>query len=443
MNTEGARRSIISAANLFVVLIVLSGLGLLLARDIFQQAIQILLVGGAAFFLLGMLATMAYIIFSVRERILTRRAQRKVVEREAQVLVVHGDPGQTVFVRDISNNVAWRNLTLSAAPIINGKSPNAEEERRWYVYHEMYSRPSARSAITAGEPVALLGPNEERPIDLAQAIRQIPVAIVVGAMDAGKTTVLHWIIEEYNRRQAKVLVLDPHASPDKWPGATVVGAGRNFAEITHTLDGLVRLMNHRYDDIAQGKVREGQHPPIVVVADEWMAINKYCDNADELMAALLTESRKAALRVYVGSHSRRVKSLGVDGKGDLLDGVAFILLRNDGHRRWAEIETYDGETKHRTEAILPGEYRVLDADTADVVEEELSQALTVMPNDEELQILALHAAGKSKREITETVWGKHGKFYNNKVDDILEEWGDWDSSYEWHDVGAGSARIIG
>lgn len=448
--SEGHRR--IAPANLFVILIVLSGLGLLLAYNTFKQIIQIVLIGGAALLLASLVIMMIYIILNTRERILMRRAERKKAEQDAQVMVVHGDPGQMVFVRDIGI-AAWRNLTLSATPVINGRSPDPEEERRWYIYHEMYSRPPTRPGLAGGEPVALLGPGEERPIDLAQAIREIPVAIVVGAMDAGKTTVLHWIIEEYSRRQAKVLVLDPHTSPDKWPGATVVGAGRNFGEISHTLDGLVKLMNRRYQEIAQGKVREGQHPPIVVVADEWMAINKHCDNADELMAALLTESRKAALRVYVGSHSRRVKSLGVDGKGDLLDGVAFVLLRNDGIRRWAEIETYDGENRHRIEAILPGEYRVLDDDAVGEVEQEITHALTVEPDDEEFQILALNAAGKSKREITEAIWGKHGQFYNNKVDAVLEEWGDWDPSLqahpsnspprEWHDAGTGPARIIG
>lgn len=416
----------INTVFLIAVLIVFVIVAIIVARDLVTMVVQVTLGVSAAVIVLSLVASAIYLVVYLIEKVRMLFIARQQAENQANLTVVHGEPGQMVWVHERKRSGTWRNLSMDPRIFIEvnddgRRAPSIQELGAWQAFHQLYA---PKAAIAAGNHPALPAPGDQ-PVDVLQVIQNFPVAIVVGTMDSGKTTLLQWIIDYYQRR-AKILVLDPHSSPDRWPGAKVVGTGRNFGEIEQTLDGLVQLMNERYGEIGRGEVQEGDHPPIVVVADEWMAINEQCANADKMMVQLLTESRKAALKFYVGSHSRRVKSLGVDRKGDLLDGVAFILLRKVGSEHRAVIETYDGEETHRTEAILPGEYRVLQPDEEMQAEEELSQALTAEPSEEELQILIMHADGQSNRQISQAVYGQHGQHYNQKIEATLKKWEGWE-----------------
>jgi hypothetical protein len=357
-----------------------------------------------------------YGAWSGLERIMMLRAQRKEKEHDAYVKMLTAPGDHQVWAHEMG--FGYRNLTLDSRVLVdNSRRAPTDEERRAWGYRQQMLQPRAR--VVGKEAPALMAP--EAAPDLLSMLPQLPVCIVVGSMNAGKTALLHWIAEQYQGR-AHVLVLDPHSGPDAWPGARVVGTGRNFEEISEALDGLVRLMTKRYEEIGAGMVREGSHTPVVVIADEWTSINTNCANADKMMVSLLTESRKAALKVYVGSHSRRVKSLGVDRRGDLLDGVAFVLLRNDNGRRWAEVETNDGENAHRTVAALPGEYRVIDDDPAEDVLAAALEPPPLEPGGEDARVIEMYLSGASLREITTAVWDKHGAFYNEKVEQILRRY---------------------
>lgn len=418
---------------LIVLLLIFVGLAAILARDMLVVVVGIILGATAAAVVLSLAIFVRSLAIDAAERIRIARARRIEAESAANTTIITARPGEQVFVRELRPGGHWRNLHLD--PRLgpgNGGLISQEELARWLLYQQLHAPRVA--AGPGGEPVVPL--LAQPMVDIRQAIHNLPAAIVVGSMDSGKTTLLHWIVDEFKNR-AQILVLDPHSAPEKWPGARVVGGGRKFAEIEQTLDGLLQLMNRRYQEIGDGLVREGEHQPVVVVADEWMAINEQCASADKIMVELLTESRKAALRFYIGSHSRRVRSLGLDRKGDLLDGVAFLLLRRVGDERRATIETYDGEETHRIEAILPGEYHLLGpapesagigpADSEDQVGGDLDTALAAGPEGEELQILSLHRSGASYREISQAIWGdgKYGDFYNRKIEATLAKWAGW------------------
>ena len=85
-------------------------------------------------------------------------------------------------------------------------------------------------------------------------------------------------------------------------------------------------MTQRYQEIGQGLVAEEAHPHLTIIIDEWRAIVKNAANASNTITALLTESRKAAFSVFVGTHSERVKALGIEGEGDLKDGFVMVRL---------------------------------------------------------------------------------------------------------------------
>jgi hypothetical protein len=216
-----------------------------------------------------------------------------------------------------------------------------------------------------------------------------------------------------------VLVIDPHAAPGKWAGSKVVGIGSNFTEIEATLDNLIELMVRRYREIGQGLVREGEHPRLTIIIDEWMSIAYQCRNSHDVLVRLLTESRKAAFSVIIGSHSERVKSLGLDGKGDLKDGFLFIRLwlESTGERK----ATFDYGRGQRP-CILPGKF----AHVVDTPVVEIEAIAEVKPTEEEQKILELKAAGLSNRDVSQAVWGdgKFGQFYNAKIDNVLAKFGE-------------------
>ncbi|RMF03624.1 MAG: hypothetical protein D6768_05435, partial [Chloroflexi bacterium] len=220
--------------------------------------------------------------------------------------------------------------------------------------------------------------------------------------DSGKTTLLQWLV--YRRRQiSKVVVIDPHAYPDKWAGCYVIGTGRNYGEISLALIALVQIMTKRYDEIGRGVIHEGNHPRLTILIDEWRAIvHQLGKPASEAIKALLTESRKAAFSVFVASHSDRAKPLGLEGEYDLKDGFAVVrLVITDGQRQ-ATIDTGSGEQPAR----LPGPFAV--GGPAVVSQPDFDLDLTPQPTDQEAQILTLHRAGESYSAIARQVFGSKG-----------------------------------
>lgn len=244
-------------------------------------------------------------------------------------------------------------------------------------------------------------------VDLLTVLTQEQRVLIKGASDAGKTTLLQWLVSR-KVSYSKVLVIDPHASSDKWAGCKVVGLGSNHKEIATALDKLIDLMVERYQDIAQGLVNEGEHSKITIVIDEWMSIAYQCGNAKQVMIRLLTESRKAAFSVYVGSHSDRVASLGLDGKGDLRDGFCMVKLTIVNDHRQATINYGNGEIP----ALLPGPFVV---NAPQLKEPDDFINLEVEPNSQEAAILHLAEQGESFNEIARQIFGSSGGHQVNKI----------------------------
>lgn len=224
--------------------------------------------------------------------------------------------------------------------------------------------------------------------------------LVIGASDSGKTNLLQWIV---SRRAGAIVVIDPHSHPDKWPkSARVAGAGSNHPEIETTLDNLIGVMVQRYREISAGLVREGEHPKLTIVIDEWMSIAYQCQNAQDVMVRLLTESRKAAMNVIIGSHSERVKSLGLDGKGDLRDGFLFVRLwlESTGERR----ATYDYGRGERP-CVLPGKFsNVVDAPVVEI--EAITESKPTEQDEQDAEFARLVNDGKSRNTAAWKVYGR-------------------------------------
>jgi hypothetical protein len=270
---------------------------------------------------------------------------------------------------------------------------------------------------TAGSGYKLLAdPQAAAPVNLLAALDSFQRCLIVGASDTGKTTLLQWIVAR-RLPTSKVIVIDPHAYPHKWPGGCVlVGTGRDYPKIDQALEALVRLMTKRYDEIGRGVVAEMHHERITILIDEWRAIVYNVKGASEAIKALLTESRKAAFSVFVATHSDRAKPLGLEGEYDLKDGFAVVRLTNVNGQRLATLDTGNGETP----AALPGPFvggpAGIDVTTCDPALLDLDPP---RPTPIEAHILTLHQAGEPISAIAEQVYGSKGGNQNEKVKAIL------------------------
>lgn len=196
---------------------------------------------------------------------------------------------------------------------------------------------------------------------LLPAIADEEAVILAGAKGSGKTTVAHHLLQARLDRGHRVLVLDPHAAPDKWlrgaSGVTVIGGGRQFAACEEKLAAAAALLDRRYREIDEGRAAEGSHLPLTIIVDEYRAVVRGTSDAAEHIKTLLTEGRKVNIYFILGAHSTLVKGLGFEGESDLRDGIVTVALRRnkDGSRE-AEVAWNGGKGVPHA---LPGPFRAV------------------------------------------------------------------------------------
>jgi GTPase SAR1 family protein len=365
---------------------------------------------------IGLVIVVAYGIWFGAENILSTRAKRHAAEHEAAIVPIVADANQQVWVHEHSG--MYRNLHLNVQALVtDGQLPTEAEIQKWALWQSFHATAN-RGAINAGQELL----DAVQPVDLLSHMRNVKRCLIVGSSDAGKTTLLKHIATE-RVQSSYVMVIDPHASPTSWP-AEVIGRGSNHAEISRALDGLLALMEKRYDEIGKGKIREGEHRRLTVIVDEWMTIEEECKNAAHVFGRLIREARKAGIDTFVGSHSDRVSSLGLTGKGDLRDGLEIIRLH---FNQWTGERTATVTIKHANgekeviPAILPGKFDgnvwTVDRPNLELPEPE--------PDEIEQRILAEYSPERSMRQITQAVFGegKFGDHWNRKVYDVLNKYG--------------------
>jgi hypothetical protein len=360
----------------------------------------------AAAVVIALVGVLLFGILIFRERLLKERARRQGMEREAKVMYLVAGEGQQVYIRDTEKNVTWRTAHLDSRISANGQPtiPNQAELMAWQTYM-LRHRPRLISEVT---PQLLPAPTQ---VDLLTALDSVQRCLIVGASDSGKTTLLQWLVSR-RLQTSKVIVIDPHAYPQKWPGCVVVGTGRNYPEIAKALDALVSLMTKRYEEIGKGIVAEQAHSRITILIDEWRAIVYNVKDASEAIKALLTESRKAAFSVFVATHSDRAKPLGLEGEYDLKDGFAVVRLSIANGQRLATLDMGNGEVP----VTLPGFYST---QSPPIIEAEEVISLEPEPTPEEARILALHAEGASFNQIARKVYGHTGGKQTEQIKEIL------------------------
>jgi len=364
------------------------------------EELRIIAITLAILFVIALALTLFVFGWLAIEKVKTRRAERIAQEREAHVKIVTA--GSQVFIRDTDHRANWRAAHLDPRFYANGQygEPTDTEIRAWQAFNA--------PRVIKEQAGAMLPATTQ--VDLLSALDSVQRCLIVGASDSGKTTLLQWLVSR-KLNTSRVIVIDPHAYPQKWPtGAHVTGTGRNYLEIDRALAALVQLMTKRYDEIGRGVVAEMAHSRITILIDEWRAITgNLGSSASDAIKALLTESRKAAFSVFVASHSDRAKPLGLMGEYDLKDGFCVVRLSVVDGQRTATIDTGNGPVP----AVLPGPF----AGSQPQVIEHIS--FEPEPDANEATILRLHQTGASFNEIARQVFGSTGGHQTNKIKTVL------------------------
>lgn len=394
----------------FLLLLILGWYVNQMAHQEVTTAIRIIIYAVTVAVILVLLVIILFIGLLIRERVLKERARRQVMERKAKVMYLIAGEGQQVYIRDTDSRANWRNAHLDVRVYANGQPghPSPAEMAAW----QTYTLRHRAGVVKDIAPPPLLPASTT--VDLLTALDNVQRCLIVGASDSGKTTLLQWLVHR-RLHTSKVIVIDPHAYPDKWPGCVVVGTGRNYPEIDRALEALVRLMTKRYDEIGKGIVVEQGHSRITILIDEWRAIVYNVKGAGEAIKALLTESRKAAFSVFVATHSDRAKPLGLEGEYDLKDGFAIVRLSVANGQRQATLDVGNGEVP----VILPGVSPTL---PAQLTESDEFINLDVEPTPAEATILTMHEEGQSISAIADTVFGSKGGNQNQQVKKILNKY---------------------
>ena len=192
----------------------------------------------------------------------------------------------------------------------------------------------APPAISPHEPAQLLPPqNSIVPHDVwfTKAANALHL-IIVGESDAGKSTTAR-ALTNASQALGRVIALDPHGRAKDWPGLTIVGNGRNYEAIDQAMKAATEELTTRYKKYDQG---QDSFDRLTFLVDETTAIAKKCKVWQQFFEEIATEGRKVNMRLIVLIHGKGVKTLNLEGQGDLRNNLIFLYLGKHAIAQLAE-----------------------------------------------------------------------------------------------------------
>lgn len=192
--------------------------------------------------------------------------------------------------------------------------------------------------ITHKQPESVPAPQREAlpTIELPKIATALNVAII-GPKDSGKTTTMRALLA---LRPGYVEALDPHSEPGKWPCA-VVGGGLNFDAVLARLITAESTMRGRYQASHRGEQSQESYRTtawrFALAGDEWGNIVKAIPpqraskdraatpGAGQLLASLLTQSRKVGIGMLIAAHDDTAAQFGLGGEMGLVDCFDYLV----------------------------------------------------------------------------------------------------------------------
>lgn len=158
-----------------------------------------------------------------------------------------------------------------------------------------------------------------------------PHRLIVGHTGGGKTTLMHHLATGWAAQGQQVVVIDPDAAPGQWPGCAVAGGGDDRDAAARTLASVAQTVAARRRDRAQGR---RTFPPMHLVIDEAHDVLPDVPGAFEVFEDVARRGRKIGVRMTVGVQDKQVKTLGLEGRSELLRNFvkADVFKARDGQR---------------------------------------------------------------------------------------------------------------
>lgn len=133
--------------------------------------------------------------------------------------------------------------------------------------------------------------------------------LIYGGDGSGKTSMALELIRRRIAAGHTIVVLDPHANPEKWQGCKVKGGGLNFGEIVEAINNLHAVVKHRYEQIKAGKATECEFQPLTMVCEEMTDWAGEVENAGTLLKKA-GNYRKVNVCLLMVSHGNALNNIG-------------------------------------------------------------------------------------------------------------------------------------
>jgi len=145
--------------------------------------------------------------------------------------------------------------------------------------------------------------------------------LIVGNTGDGKSMALLGAVKS---RGEAVTILDPHYTPGAWGNRRVIGAGGDYDAIINYMQWMNGELIRRMQLRAQG---QREFEPLTFATEEMPSIvSEGGGGVGAVWRRLMHEGRKFGLYMIVVTQSRRVKTLGIEGEGDLLREFHHVIL---------------------------------------------------------------------------------------------------------------------
>jgi hypothetical protein len=153
-----------------------------------------------------------------------------------------------------------------------------------------------------------------------------PHQAIVGKSGSGKSVLLQWLIKKSNAVDIKIY--DSDAAPNEWGDLQVVGIAGNYKAIGENMRLDLAELERRTKLRAEGVI---SFPPMIRVLEEApTTLNELNDRnvnwSHTWLRQILRRGRKYGIKLILISQAFSVKSLKIEGEGELRDNLTVIRL---------------------------------------------------------------------------------------------------------------------
>lgn len=194
--------------------------------------------------------------------------------------------------------------------------------------------PSVEDSQGVQSPASLVMPFQRSEVDELASVEWLhivtnepdkaPHILIAGESGTGKTTVAQAMLTE---RAGLVVIADPKPTrpgAHKWGGleSVTIDTDGSYRSIEALFVAVLKEVDRR---LAEMRTSHKPFEPLTIVADEWLTLLAKCPSAVKLYE-IANIGRELSMRLIILSISDQVKSLKLDGRGDLRENFRFLRL---------------------------------------------------------------------------------------------------------------------